>query len=355
MTIRQLSLNDFRNLQSTTVELNKNFNLITGNNGSGKTSFLEALHILCQGKSFKTGQLSKCITHNKNEFLLLSKFSRHKVGISRTHSKTSILLNGERINRLSNLAEQSPIRIIDSSCYELTKGKPEKKREYIDWCLFHVKQSFRKQWSSYYHALKQRNKLLKTKSNLRQLDYWDEFLTQQCKGIYEERKKYISILNNNLNGEIKKIISDLDITLNYEPGWNTAYSLKEIFLKNREKDLKQGFTQHGIHRDNIRILDHQSDVREYLSRGQLKRLAVALYLAQITLIGQKSARRLILLIDDIKAELDRKSIESIMKILQMVDIQIIISAITEDKYLYENQQDYKLFHVEHGIIKAVKK
>ena len=76
MTIRQLSLNNFRNLLPTTLDFNTGFNLITGDNASGKTSLLEAIHIICQGQSFRTRLIDQCIQHDQKDFLIFSRF-RH--------------------------------------------------------------------------------------------------------------------------------------------------------------------------------------------------------------------------------------------------------------------------------------
>ena len=84
MTISQLSLTDFRNLRSTTLDFDPRFNLIAGENGSGKTSLLEAIYVLCQAHSFRTHQLKQCINHNKSNFLLFGRFSDFKAGLSKS-------------------------------------------------------------------------------------------------------------------------------------------------------------------------------------------------------------------------------------------------------------------------------
>lgn len=354
MTIRQLSLTDFRNLQSVTLDFNPCFNILSGPNGSGKTSLLETINILCQGQSFKTSYLDECIKHDRQGFLLFAKFDSYKAGISRSNQKTCIHLNGQAINKLSLLAEKTPIRAINTSCFELVTGSPSKKREYIDWCLFHVEHDFKMKWATYSHALKQKNSLLKKKNDLKQLDYWDQYLSQNNLTIYRYRKSYIKKISHILKNEVFELIDDLDINLEYEPGWNTEESLDLVFKRNRAKELRYGFTQYGIHRDNIKIISNKLLVQKVLSRGQLKRISIALIVAQIILVKRIEKKQVILLIDDIYAELDRNSVKLVLELLKNLNVQIFLTTISFEKHLHNAFQEYKMFHVEHGIIKAVK-
>ena len=124
MTLRQISLNNFRNLQPATLELNPRLNILYGSNASGKTNFLEAIYVLCQGQSFKTKSLSQCIQHTKSSLLLFSYFSNYKVGISRSSKSMTIRVNNETINKVSTLAEKSPVRIVNSNTLNLIIGSP---------------------------------------------------------------------------------------------------------------------------------------------------------------------------------------------------------------------------------------
>ena len=87
MSISQLSLTDFRNLKSTTLDFDLRFNLISGDNGSGKTSLLEAIYVLCQAHSFRTHQLKQCIQHDKEGFLLFGRFGNFKAGLTKNNKK----------------------------------------------------------------------------------------------------------------------------------------------------------------------------------------------------------------------------------------------------------------------------
>ncbi len=354
MALRQLSHTHFRNLQSTTLDFDPAFNLILGPNGAGKTSLLESIHIICQGQSFKTRSLDQCIQHGKESFLIFAQFEGYKAGISKSSTTTQIRLDNQTINRLSELAERTPIRIINADSFGLVDGPPTVKREYIDWCVFHVEHDYHDLWSGYRHALKQRNALLKSQEQSRQLDYWDDYLDQKNQQIFSHRSNYLKMINSLLNEELKGLIEDMQISLEYRPGWNQELPLKEVLQQQRDKDLRYGFTHSGIHRDDIKITTDGLPIEQELSRGQLKRLSISLILAQIILLKTKTAKPIILLIDDINAELDTASLNTIMQLLSSLDLQIFITTINGLPAQLQTAKEYKMFHVEHGIIRVGK-
>ena len=165
MSIHQLKLTDFRNLVNTTLDFHPSLNVIYGDNGSGKTSLLEAIYALCQANSFRQHYFKKCIQHGKDQFLLFGHFTEYKVGLAKSDDKLEIRVNGQSIKRRSQLVSKTPINIINSDSISLITGSPEKRRQYVDWCLFHLEQTYIENWVCFRHALRQRNKLLKISLN----------------------------------------------------------------------------------------------------------------------------------------------------------------------------------------------
>jgi DNA replication and repair protein RecF len=354
MSLRQISLNNFRNIQPVTLDFHSKHNIIYGANASGKTSLLEAINFLCQARSFKTHQTDQCINHNKKDFLLFGQFNNYKVGYSRINHLSKIRLDNETIHKISIVAKKTPVRLIDSSSFDLLTGSPKFRREFLDWYLFHVEHSYQKLWSEHRHALKQRNALLKQKKNINQLDYWDELLSGYCEKIYSLRKKHINEIVSVINDELSHLISELKITLEYRPGWDISSDLNEQFKAKRERDLKYGFTSLGSHRDDMNIFADKLPVIQTLSRGQLKRVSMTLILAQLFLMSKISHANPILLIDDLYSELDEKNIITVVKFLEQLDLQLFITNINPAPELLRQFQEYRLFHVEHGMIKPVR-
>ena len=354
MSISQLSLTDFRNLQSITLDFHPSVNLISGDNGSGKTSLLEAIFILCQARSFRTRQLKRAIQHGKNSFLLFARFSDYKAGLSKAGDKFDIRVNGETIKRRSILVNKTPINIVNADSLNLITGSPQQRRQYLDWCMFHVEQSYSGHWQQFQQALKQRNKLLKSKRDLNLLDYWDDYLIRPSLVLQDYRKNYCVEIANQINSEIPELLSEVDITLEYQQGWPAPISLQESLKKNREKDIRAGFTHAGIHRDNLQILADGHPAAEELSRGQLKRLSLALLIAALKILKRRSNRPLILLVDDLCAEMDESAQSKVYETLLKIGLQLFITNIESDVPEAIKGKDFKMFHVEHGMIKPRK-
>lgn len=354
MSIRQLSLTDFRNLQSSTLDFHPSLNLITGDNGSGKTSLLEAIHILCQGRSFRHHQLKKSIQHGKESFLLFGRFSDYKTGLSKSEKNLEIRLNGETLARRSLLAIQTPVNIVNANSFELITGSPEQRRQYLDWCMFHVEPKYTEYWSQFRHALKQRNKLLKSKQDLQLLDYWNDYLIQPSMALHELRSNYCQIISDLLANEISDLLTGMSISLKYQQGWKQNTSLLQSLKTNRDRDIRSGFTNSGIHRDDLVILANAEPAADVLSRGQLKRLSLALLMASLRVVKAKSHRPIILLIDDLHAEMDKTSQKKTYEELLEMDLQLFITNIEASIPEPIKSKDFKWFHVEHGMIKSRK-
>lgn len=354
MAINQLSLNDFRNLKSITLDFDPAYNLIVGNNGSGKTSLLESINVICQGRSFKTHHINQCIQHGKKNFLLFAKFNKYQAGFSRSESKSHIRIDGKNVSKVSELVERTPIVTIDSKCFELLTGPPTNRREYIDWCLFHVEHHYRELWNDYNHGLKQKNKLLKLRKMVKELDYWDEYISSLCLKIYKYRKKYLDDIINIIQDINGSLSNSLNLQVEYSQGWSNLNDPLSSILENRHKELRYGYSIIGSHRDNITISIDEFAVSELLSRGQIKKLSIAFFLSQILLVQKYTNKNIVVLIDDLESELDSDTVKSILKFLSTLDVQVFITNIRTASYLTDARQEYKMFHVEHGMIKPVK-
>jgi DNA replication and repair protein RecF len=354
MSISQLSLTNFRNLKSTTLDLHPAVNLFSGNNGSGKTSLLESIQVLCEACSFRTHQLKQCVAHDQSSFLLFGRFSGYKAGISKSNDKLEIKVNGEAIKRRSSLVSRTPISIVNVDSFNLVSGSPEQRRKFIDWCLFHVEHSYTEYWVQFKHALKQRNRLLKTRKDLNLLDYWNEYLIKPSLTINQLRKTYTELIARELLEQLPELLQGMEVTLNYVQGWPAETELKQCLEDAREKDIKAGYTNYGIHRDNLQILVDGFPAIQVLSRGQLKRLCLALIVANLKIVKNETEKNIILLIDDLHSELDSASRKIVYQQLIDIGLQLFITNIEERIPGVLREKDFKMFHVEHGMIKAVK-
>ena len=353
MAVEAISLTDFRALIDTRLEFGPGFNIITGANGAGKTSLLEAIGYVLQGRSFLTTHHNELIKHGRTAAVVFVGYSGHKVGAKRTRSGTTMKLDGNIVRRLSDIVIRCPVRTLGNRGYELAIAKPAVKREFIDWSLFHVEHSYRQLWLDYRHALKQRNQILRDKIQLPLLDYWDTELVNHSNRIADLRAKYCEELSQILSLDHGNLVRELDISMSYRAGWDQEDDLAEIYKKNRDRELRFGYTLYGVQRDNIRITSQGHVVNSVLSRGQVKLLSIAMHLAQVNLVQRITGKSIVMLVDDLASEMDVIAIKSVVAELQRMDLQAFITTIDRVQLVCPPSKDYRLFHVEHGIIRAV--
>ena len=170
MTIRKLTITDVRNVRSASLEPSADVNVFYGQNGSGKTSLLEAIHILGVARSFRTPKVKPVIRAGAEKMTVFGLIDPSNgkqslpVGVSKglLDDNTLIRVAGETLYSSSELASLLPLLVINPDTFKLLEGSPGIRRNFIDWGVFHVKHdTFLPAWKSMQKALKQRNALLR--------------------------------------------------------------------------------------------------------------------------------------------------------------------------------------------------
>lgn len=364
MQLERLHIEKFRNFSSSQLEFAPQVNLICGANGSGKTSLLEAIYCLGFGRSFRTHQIKQVVQDDQDAFTLFAKLvapvvgsdecDTHKIGYRRfRNGEAQIKVDGEIERRFAALARLIPVQLITPESVELITGGPKLRRQFLDWGLFHVEQSFYPMWTSYVRLLKQRNALLRQGQHQRQDGvYWDQQLAVAGEQVAEARVAYVESLNGLLNDYCRLFLPQYDFKFKLNHGWaRDEHSLLDGLQARLETDRKQGFTSSGPHKAEWQIRVDGVDARERLSRGQLKLLVSALRLVQSQDYKLKRGQSCIVLVDDLPAELDVENQHKMCRALQQSGSQVFITAIDENKIKsHFSDTETQLFHVEHGTI-----
>lgn len=359
MPIHHINIKNLRIIDELSLKPFKKFNLITGINGSGKSSILEAIHMLAMGRSFRTHKTKPLIKKGQQAFTIfgvVGESSKINIGIQRSISKArEIRISGEPAESQSELAALLPLQILNSDAFSLITGGPEVRRQFLDWGVFHVEhQAFIYSWQRMKHSLKNRNLLLKSyshnSSQRSQVHAWTQQFTTEALNINQFRMDYLNDYLPLCEQFVNELL-DLDgFTIEYYSGWDMNKSLLDALNDNIQQDAKAGFTQRGPHRADIRIKFGGVNASELLSRGQQKLLAFAMRLAQGKLLSTKTARSCTYLIDDLSAELDIHNRCKVLDLLFDLDCQVILAEIEKQTINHEATDDEvaSMFHVEHG-------
>lgn len=356
MSIQRLYIQSFRSLSLVDIELSPQLNVFFGENASGKTSLLEAIHVLGAGRSFLTHKPQDIIQHEESSYIISAQIQSNEkqntVGIKRDKQSVFMKINGQVIDKTSTLARYLPFQIIHPESHLLISAGPSYRRRFMDWGLFHVEQSYNALWSRYQRALKQRNAVLRQR--IRGMEHaYDEELSKTASIIHEQRAKYMDALRPLFKLFIEKLLPNNELEVRYQPGWDVEYSLNEILKKNQTRDWQKGFTSDGPHRADLKIKIDGYRAEAEISRGQQKMLVLVFRLAQLALFNQQTEQQCLVMIDDLASELDEKHRQKLLEILSDMNAQIIVSCIDYELLDFSAWSDKKMFHVEHGQINPV--
>jgi DNA replication and repair protein RecF len=354
LVIRSLKASRFRCLAEAELEFDSQYNLIYGQNASGKTSLLEALAYLGRGKSFRGAPVQAVVQHGEREFLVFGRVMDRgrdvTVGVRNGREALEVRIDGEPGKGIADLAEVLPLQVIDPDVHSLVAGGPEQRRRYIDWMVFHVEPAYLAAWRRFRRVLKQRNSLLKQGAGRGELDSWDEEFVALAEEIHRIRGHVLELALPEIEGIAAAVLED-KVALSYQQGWKSDLSLRAALEASRSRDQQVGSSQVGPHRAELRIAASERQAKRLVSRGQQKLLASALILGACDVVQTAMERPILVLMDDPAAELDRDSLARILTGAVNLGTQLIVTSLEPEFIAFPSPP--RLFHVEHGVVSAV--
>lgn len=358
MTIELLRLTDFRNFRYAEIRPGPGVNLITGPNGSGKTSLIEAVGFLSNGRSFRTPLVQRVVSYGCESLTVYAELcsgdDRKRIGISRGKSRdTEIRINGESVRRLAELSRELPLQILNPESMSLLgDGGPELRRSFIDWGCFFSDESFFGNWARFRNVLKQRNAALRTAGSYQSVAYWDRELVRYSEAVSEVRERYCSAIRDDLMRYLSEFLPDFTFSIDYYRGWERDADLAGLLERSFPRDREAGYTMSGAQRADLRIKADGIPARDILSRGQLKLAVCAMKLSQGLHLEQSSGRPCTFLIDDFASELDAARRRLLSEKLSGVRGQIFVTAVDDSAEEFSGIAGgaLKRFQIRDGII-----
>jgi DNA replication and repair protein RecF len=353
MSLSGLTISNLRCIEHAELEVSPGLTLIWGDNGSGKTSVLEAMFLLGRGRSFRTRNNERLIQHGKDHLRVVGRVEAatgqiQTLGFEVTQSSTTARIAGRTAQSLAELSNAFPVQVIDPGVHRLVEEGGYRRRRWMDWAVFHVEPMFIDRWLRYTRALKQRNAALKIEGG--QATAWDPELARLGELIAESRRDFMTRLQPYWL-EAVAALSGLEVELHYLRGWGQDQTLLEALTASRGRDEARHVTHSGPHRADIAVRLYGQPARETLSRGQQKLVAVAMTVAQLRLLQDLTHTTPTLLLDDPAAELDGERLRRFIAQVASLRCQLVVTSLHSESRLFGTPE--RTFRVGQGRVQPV--
>lgn len=314
MQAKEIKLENFRNARGATIAFKSGVNILVGDNAQGKTNALEAVYLFAQGRSFRTGKEREYITHGADFARLTLAYNasgrdqRSELCYLKNGRK-GVKRNGVTLSRLSEFIGSFRAVMFCPEHLDLIKEGPAMRRRFLDGAISQLDGSYLRAVQNYHKILAQRNKLLSTFPRdegaiAATLPLWDEQLAFAGAIISEKRGAYTEEIGKSAAQFFAEMTQGKEKPEFRYREVRTKEQLLAIFEANREKDLRFGTTNAGVHKDDITVTLNGTDARAFASQGQQRSLALSMKLAEAGYSEKSTGERPVLLLDDVLSELD---------------------------------------------------
>lgn len=347
MYCKRVSVKDFRNIEKAEVEFCPRVNVLVGENAQGKTNLLEAIFYASVGRSFRAANIAEMIRFEQKSAEISVDYKREerehddRLCIKLfTDKKKIVEKNDLRVERMSDIVGSFRAVLFCPEHLSLIKDGPGERRNYLDIAISRISPKYIHSLQRYTYFMKQRNALIKTAFNNRAafdatVELWSEKMAEEAAVITEERllfvrrvsalveryfaemtgeREHTELVYKSNSGLIEGALLDSEAVKN-------RYT--ELLMSNHDREISQGSTQYGIHKDDADIRINGKSARIYASQGQQRSLALAMKLAEGEICREEFGDYPVFLFDDVLSELDETRRDYM--ILHSTDKQVIIS------------------------------
>ena len=397
MYLKHLSLTNFRSLTRLDAELPRRAVLLVGSNAQGKTSVLEAVYFLAAFTSFQTHADRQIVNFHeaKNPLAVTRLVADYQRGKTKHRLEARLILeptgiNGQRLRReilLDGVKRQANdvighfnAVIFVPQMSQIIEGGPDERRRYLNLALAQAVPSYARVLGEYNHALTQRNALLKAlnerSGDANQLQVWDEPLVRLGAQIImwriqavQEIERFASRIHHELTrgAEILRLTyqpaydplpkPELQLGLKLDtPIDRSGLELDEIqkgFLARlktlQREEVARGVTTIGPHRDDLRFIINKADVSDYGSRGQLRTTLLALKLAEVEWMKERTGEWPVILLDEVMAELDVHRRADLLKYVNQ-EQQVLFTITDSNLFTPEFVEGADIWDVKDGVV-----
>lgn len=359
MKINNITLYNFRNYENISVDFSEKINIFIGSNGSGKTNLLESIYFLALTRSHRSYIDKNLINNNKSNMKVVGKISTFdkikKLEILMNSKGKMVSINNVPIRKVSEYISNFTVLLFCADDMEIIKGSPSERRKYLNLEIGQLDNKYFNHLNEYNKILKERNEYLRTikieKNEDKFLEVLNIQLVEKAILLYRYRYSFIYKLTKNLR-KIYNYINDGKIEIKYKNSIDIEeydeYKIKTILLeklsKNVKKEIFQGNTLYGPHKDDFEILIDKKNLREYGSQGQQRLAVLCLKISELDIFKESKGEYPVLLLDDVFSELDIGKRNKIVSLLNK-ELQVFITSTDVnniDKTIIKNSKVYNI-------------
>lgn len=353
----------YRNLKDAEVLIHAPVIFLIGENGQGKTNFIEGLYYLCFGSSFRTRINERIIKNGKDFAFLAGTFlsqdnieSRISVQIFK-NKKKEIKVDNKLIDDRKEIIQNIPCIVFSHDDMIFIKGPPEQKRWFLNQTISLFEPVFIDLLRKYRKNIKNRNICLKNRKK-DMISIYDEKIAVIGLEIQKKRKNLIDDFNHTFSFYYKAISGlENDVRMVYNPSWQRAGRPEEVMVilhRSYNRDMELGLTTTGPHRDSISYYEGKTNYILNASTGQLRLLSIVLRIAQARYFYEKTGKKPVLLVDDVLLELDY--VKRMMFYKRLTDYeQIFFTFLPDESFIESEKGDILKYYIENGEIQHWKK
>lgn len=354
LLVHALELTHFKNHRSSSWQFNPKVNIISGNNGNGKTNVLDALHYLSLTKSYLNTSDGQNITHGESMSLLKAKLERKSsehvldLGLKKGQKK-KVRLDGKEIERLADHVGYMPVVMITPMDRDLIIDAAETRRKLMDTTISQNDKHYLNVLMAYNRALTQRNTTLKYFASNRTYDeemigLYNEQLAHNATIIFEARKAFASELLPLLTHYYQLLSGGKEaVGVRYKSALHDS-SMDELLTENEAKDRVLQYTSSGTHRDDLVFHLGEHPIKRVGSQGQQKSFLIALKLAQFEITKRHLGMPPLLLLDDIFDKLDEGRVANLLSLVHTEEFGQIFITDTHPERMLKLSENLKLNH-----------
>lgn len=314
LTVRTLSVRGFRNLASVDLELGDRFNVLTGDNGQGKTNLIESVYVMATSRSFRTSRLADLVVAGGSTASIRARVIEGEDVREQTIGVRSglrvVRIDGQRPVTLAAYAVRSPTVVFHPGAMALVAGGGTERRRLLDRIALYQSPSSMVDAKEYAQALRARQRVLESRGDrASDLDGWEELIVTHGLALTDARSVAAERLIVAAQQAFSRIgAPGLQLRARYD---RASPASPEVYrgelARQRARDRSRGSASTGPHRDDLTLQIGDHRVRGMASQGQQRAVVLALRLAEGEVISDVTGVRPILLLDDVSSELDRRT------------------------------------------------